>query len=149
MSAAAGGVPAITSAHAMARALGALGAKRIGLVSPYSEEVNALAKRYFSGKHGFELAVLEGFAAKDSYSIGKLAPENARDAFVRIDRPEIDAFAVPGANFPTMASIAAWEREFNKPVVSSTQAAVWALAKQLGGEPISGFGRLLERMPAG
>ncbi|HET7157393.1 MAG TPA: hypothetical protein VFI62_00260, partial [Burkholderiales bacterium] len=149
MSAAAGGVPAITSAHAMARALRALGAKRIGLVSPYSEEVNARARRYFTGKHGLELAVLEGFAARDSYSIGKLGPENARDAFVRINRPDIDAFAVPGANFPTMASIAAWEREFGKPVVSSTQAAVWAMARQLGGDRIAGFGRLLEEMPKG
>jgi maleate cis-trans isomerase len=149
MSAAAGGVPAITSAHAMARALRALGAKRIAIVSPYSEEVNALARRYFSGKHGLEIAVLEGFAARDSYAIGKLGPENARDAFARIDRPEIDAFAVPGANFPTMASITAWESEFKKPVVSSTQAAVWAMARQLGGERIAGFGRLLEQMPAG
>jgi maleate cis-trans isomerase len=149
MSAAAKGVPAITSAYAIVRALRALGAKRIGLVSPYSEEVNARARRYFSGKHGLDIAVLEGFAAKDSYAIGKLGPENARDAFARIDRPDIDAFAVPGANFPTMASIVAWEREFGKPVVSSTQAAVWAMAKQLGGERIYGFGRLLEQMPAG
>ena len=146
---AASGVPAITSAHAMGRALNALGARRIGLVSPYSEEVNARARRYFSDKHRLEIAVLEGFAAKDSYSIGKLGPENARDAFARIDRPDIDAFAVPGANFPTMMSIAAWEREFGKPVVSSTQAAVWAMARQLGGDRISGFGRLLESMPDG
>src|ERR687891_1376188 len=48
ISAAARGVPAITSAHAVARALRALGAKCIGLVSPYSEEVNAWARRYFS-----------------------------------------------------------------------------------------------------
>ena len=146
---AAAGVPAITSAHAMGRALHALGARRIGLVSPYSEEVNALTRRYFSKEHGLEIAVLEGFAAKDSYMIGKLGPENARDAFARIDRPEIDAFAVPGANFPTMASIAAWEREFKKPVVSSSQAAIWAMARQLGGDPIPGLGRLLELMPAG
>jgi maleate isomerase len=149
MSAAAGGVPAITSADAMGRALRALGAKRIGLVSPYSEEVNARARRYFSEKHGLEIAVLDGFAATDSYSIGKLDSEKARGAFVRIDGPEIDAFAVPGANFATIASIAAWEREFNKPVVSSTQAAVWAMARQLGGERIAGFGRLLDEMPAG
>lgn len=148
MSAAAGGVPATTSAHAMARAFRALGAKRIAIVSPYSEEVNALARRYFSGKHGLEVAVVEGFAAKDSYAIGKLGPENARDAFARIDTPEIDAFAVPGANFPTMGAIAAWEREFGKPVVSSTQAAVWAMARALGGERVTGFGRLLEQMPS-
>ena len=149
MSTAAGGVPAITSARAMGRALNALGARRIGLVSPYSEEVNSRARRYFSEKHGLEIAVVEGFAATDSYAIGQLGPENARDAFARINRPEIDAFAVPGANFPTMAAIAAWEREFAKPVVTSTQAAVWAMARQLGGERIPGGGRLLELMPAG
>src|SRR6185503_9902475 len=37
---AAAGVPAITSAHSVGRALRALGARRIGLVSPYSAEVN-------------------------------------------------------------------------------------------------------------
>ena len=74
-------------------------------------------------------------------------PEKARDSFVRIDRPDIDAFMVPGANFPTIAAIPAWEREFKKPVVTSTQAAVWAMARQLGGERIPGFGRLLEQMP--
>jgi maleate cis-trans isomerase len=147
MSAAAAGVPAITSADAMGRALRALGAKRIGLVSPYSEEVNARARRYFAMKHGLEIGVLEGFAASDSYSIGKLGPENARDAFMRMRDDEIDAFAVPGANFATIASIAAWEREFKKPIVSSTQAAVWAMARQLAGERIAGFGRLLDEMP--
>src|SRR5215813_5425694 len=146
---AAAGVPAITSAQSMGRALRALGTRRIGLVSPYSHEVNARARRYFTDKHGLEIAVLEGFAATDSYAIGQLGPENARAAFARIDRPEIDAFAVPGANFQTVASIAAWEREFGKPVVTSTQASVWAIARQLGGDAIPGFGRLLDLMPAG
>jgi maleate cis-trans isomerase len=148
MSAAAGGVPAITSARALGRCLRALGARRIGLVSPYSEAANARMQHYFVSKYGLEIAAVEGFAAKDSYMIGNLGPENARDAFARMDRPEIDAFVVPGANFPTMASIAAWEREFNKPVVTSTQAALWALARQLGGERIAGYGRLLEQMPS-
>jgi len=145
----AAGVPAITSAQSMGRALRALGTRRIGLVSPYSQEVNARARRYFTDKHELEIAVLEGFAATDSYAIGQLGPENARAAFARIDRPEIDAFAVPGANFQTVASIAGWEREFGKPVVTSTQASVWAMARQLGGDAIPGFGRLLDLMPAG
>jgi maleate cis-trans isomerase len=145
---AAAGVPAITSADSVGKALRALGTQRVAIVSPYSEEVNARARRYFSTRHGLEVAAIEGFAAKDSYAIGKLGPENARDAFARIDNPNIDAFVVPGANFPTMGSIAAWEREFGKPVVTSTQAAVWAMAKALGGERIEGYGRLLHDMPA-
>jgi SNF2 family DNA or RNA helicase len=53
----------------MGRALRALGAKRIGLVSPYSEEVNARTRRYFTSKHGLEISpaaasALEGLAVK-------------------------------------------------------------------------------------
>jgi maleate cis-trans isomerase len=145
----AAGVPALTSAMAVGEAARALGTRRVALVSPYSEKVNANAKRYFEEKCGLTIVALEGFAATDSYMIGKLGPENARDAFARIDRPEIEAFLVPGGNFPTMASIAGWEREFTKPVITTNQAALWAMTQRLGAtERLPGLGRLLEELPA-
>ena len=143
------GVPAITSAQAVGRAVRALGARRIALVSPYSEAVNARAAHYFKTKHGLDTVALEGFGATDAYAIGKLGPQNARDAFVRIDRPEIDVFVVPGGNFPTMPSIAAWEREFAKPVVTTNQASMWAMLRALDSAAcVPGFGRLLAELPA-
>src|SRR5581483_7826152 len=142
ISEAAGGVPGFTSAMAIGEAMRSLGVKRIALVSPYSPEVNASAKRYYESRYGLTVAALEGFAATDSYAIGKLGPENARDAFARIDRPEIEAFLVPGGNFPTMASIPAWEAEFKKPVVTTNQAALWAVRQRLGSrDPFPGLGR--------
>src|SRR6267143_6696408 len=48
------GVPAVTSAQAVGRAVRALGARRIAVVSPYSDEVNQRAGRYFAAKHGLE-----------------------------------------------------------------------------------------------
>src|SRR2546430_125090 len=144
------GVPAVTSAQAVGRAVRALGARRVALVSPYSEEVNERAARYFESKHGLETVALEGFGATDSYAIGQLGPENARDAFARIDRAEIEVFVVPGGNFPTMNSIAGWEREFGKPVVTTNQASVRAMLRAFDtGEGIRGFGRLLAKVPAG
>ena len=145
---AAAGVPSFTSAMAIGEAMGALGVKRIALVSPYSEPVNASARRYYESRYGLSVVALEGFAATDSYAIGQLGPENARDAFLRIDRPEIEAFVVPGGNFPTMASIAGWEREFNKPVVTTNQAALWAVRTRLRStDRFPGLGRLLEAAP--
>ena len=138
------GVPAVTSAQAVGRAVRALGARRIAVVSPYSAEVNQRAGHYFAAKHGLEAVALEGFGATDSYAIGQLGPENARDAFARIDRPEIEVFVVPGGNFPTMASIEGWEEEFNKPVVTTNQAALWAVRQRLGSDDrFPGLGRLL------
>jgi maleate isomerase len=141
---AAAGVPAFTSAMAIGEAANGLGTKRIALVSPYSEPVNASAKRYLEGGYGLTVVALEGFAATDSYAIGQLGPENARDAFARIDRPEIEAFVVPGGNFPTMASIEGWERQFGKPVITTNQAALWAMRQRLGStDRMPGLGRLL------
>ncbi|MBV8121682.1 MAG: hypothetical protein JO081_17295, partial [Alphaproteobacteria bacterium] len=97
---AAAGAPAVTSAQAIGRAVRALGARRVGLVSPYSEVVNRRTADLFARKHGLETLALEGFGATDSYAIGNLGPENARNAFARIDRPEIEVFVVPGGNFP-------------------------------------------------
>jgi maleate isomerase len=144
------GVPAITSAQAVGRAVRALRTRRIALVSPYSHAVNERAARYFEIKHGLETVALEGFGATDSYAIGQLGPENARDAFARINRPEIEVFVVPGGNFPTMTSVAAWEQEFGKPVVTTNQASLWAMLRAFNtGDRIPTFGRLLEEVPAG
>ncbi len=144
------GVPAITSAQAVGRAVRALGAKRIAIVSPYSDEVNQRAGHYFASKHGLEAVALEGFGATNSYAIGQLGPENARNAFARINRPEIEVFIVPGGNFPTLTSIAGWEREFGKPVVTTNQASFWAMLRAFdASEGVPGFGRLLAEVPAG
>ena len=108
------------------------------------------AARYFETKHGLETVALEGFGATDSYAIGQLGPENARDAFTRINRPEIEAFVVPGGNFPTITCIAAWEQEFDKPVVTTNQASVWAMLRAFNtGDRLPTFGRLLAEVPAG
>lgn len=138
------GVPALTSAQAIGDAVQALGARRIAIVSPYSPDAIARAKRYYETKYGLDVVALEGFDASDSYAIGLMGPENARDAFKRIDRPEIEVLVVPGGNFPTMPSIAAWEAEFGKPVITTNQAALWAMIKVMKmDEKLPGLGRLL------
>src|SRR5438309_1647617 len=143
------GVPAITSAQAVGRAVRALGARRVAIVSPYSEAVNERAARYFETKHGLVTIALEGFGATDAYAIGKLGPQSAREAFARIDRPEIEVFVVPGGNFPTLSSGAAWEREFGKPVVTTNQASLWAMLRAFeSAERLPAFGRLLAEVPA-
>src|SRR6266513_1761112 len=59
------GVPAVTSAQAIGRALRAMRVRRIAIVSPYSDPVNDRAARYFKTKHGLETVALEGFGATD------------------------------------------------------------------------------------
>ncbi len=142
------GVPSLTSAQAIGRSVRALGAKRIGIVTPYSAAAIARAKHYFESKYGLEVIAMEGFGATDAYAIGALGPDKAREAFTRIDRAEIEVLIVPGGNFPTMPWIADWERDFDKPVITTNQAALWAMLRVMNiTKPIEGFGRLLEDLP--
>jgi maleate isomerase len=144
------GAPAITSAVAVGQAVRALGMRRIALVTPYAKDAIARAKHYFESKHGLEVVAMEGFDATDAYAIGGLGPEHARDAFQRNDRAEIEAFVVPGGNFPTMRHVAAWEREFGKPVITTNGAALWAMLGLMGADvKLPGLGRLLAEMPRG
>jgi maleate isomerase len=144
-----GGVPAVTSAQAIGQAVRALGASRIALASPYSQEVIERAGRYYATKFGLSVLGLHSFGATDAYMIGKLGPENARDAFRKIDRAEIEVLVVPGGNFPTMAFVPDWEREFGKPVITTNQAALWAMFRVMKIEAkLPGLGRLLAEMPA-
>jgi maleate cis-trans isomerase len=142
------GVPAVTSAEAIGEAILALGAKRIGIVTPYSVEVIESAKRYYESKYGIRVVAMEGFGATDAYAIGKLDAGMAFEALRRIDHPSIEVLIVPGGNFPTMPSIAAWERAFAKPVITTNQAALWSVLGIMKlNAPMPGLGRLLEQMP--
>ena len=146
----ASGVPSLTSAQAMGKALQALGTLRVAMATPYSEEVIGRATRYFHSKYGVTVLASESLGATDSYAIGKMDAGMAEAAFGRIDRPEVEALVVPGGNFPTMNAIAAWERRFAKPVITTNQAALWAILRTMRiTTPISGKGRLLEQMPSG
>jgi maleate isomerase len=96
-----------------------------------------------------EVVAVEGFGATDSYAIGAMSADHATDAFTRIDRPAIECLVVLGGNFPTMTFITAWERQFHKPIVTTNQAALWAMMGVMHIKtPLSGLGRLLEQMPA-
>ncbi len=146
----ASGVPSLTSAQAVGRALRALKASRVAMATPYSEEVIGRARHYYETKYDVAVAASESLGATDAYAIGKMDAGMVEAAFRRIDRPDIDALVVPGGNFPTMDRIAGWERQFGKPVITTNQAALWAVLQTLKvTTPLPGKGQLLEQLPAG
>jgi maleate cis-trans isomerase len=146
----ASGVPSLTSAQAVGRALNALKASRVAMATPYSEEVIGRARHYYETKYGVAVVASESLGATDAYAIGKMDAGMVEAAFRRIDRPDVDALVVPGGNFPTMDRIAGWERQFGKPVITTNQAALWAVLQSLKvATPLPGKGQLLEQLPEG
>jgi maleate cis-trans isomerase len=144
------GVPSLTSAQAIGRALHALGTLRVAIATPYSDDVIARTKHYYETKYGITVVAGQSLGATDAYAIGKMDAGMVPTVFKRIDRPDVEALLVPGGNFPTMDWIASWEQEFGKPVITTNQAALWGIMRAMDiSTPLAGKGRLLEQMPAG
>ena len=94
------------------------------------------------------IIIFESLSATDSYAISTISADHATAAFTHVDQPEIEALVVPGGNFPTLRAIAAWEQQFQKPVVTTNQAALWAMLGVMKlATPLPGLGQLLEHLP--
>jgi maleate isomerase len=117
-------------------------------VSPFPIPVLERAKSHYIDKYGLEVVALESFSGAESILYPTLGPDEARDAIARTDRPEIEVFVVPAGNLPTMSFVTRWELAVGKPVISTNQAALWAMIQIMQvGEKLAGLGRLLEEMP--
>jgi maleate isomerase len=104
---------------------------------------------HYTGKYGLEVVAGESFSGSDSVLYPGLGQELARDAIARTDRPEIEIFIVAGGNFPNDAVYIRPERAVGKPVITTNQAALWAMIQIMrADEKFPSFGRLLEEMPA-
>jgi maleate isomerase len=144
------GAPAYTSAHAIGRAMKALGAKRIAMLSPYNSDLVARGRRYFETIHGLEFLAVDSFNMTDPLAITRLGPEAATTALAKLAKLKPDAIIMAGGAYHVMNSLAEWEQSFGVPIVATNQAAIWAAVQAVNGtESIPGYGRLLEEMPKG
>jgi maleate isomerase len=142
------GRKATTTSTALVQALQHFGAKRVVLGSAYDEKVNGIAKAFLEAS-GTEVLAMKGLALVDNLVVGRLGSDTAYDLALKVDRPEADAIVLSCTNWQTMDAIERIERETGKPVITTTQASVWAALRLVGHtESVSGYGRLLRELGA-
>jgi maleate isomerase len=134
----------VTSANGALRdALAALGAKKLALVTPYPEDLNALLPAFFSAG-GFEVTAVAGTPVRDVAAVRGLSPDQILRSARSIDVKGIDAICLLATDMPTFPIIDGLEREIGCPIVTSNQALLWASLRALGvTEPLGGLGKLL------
>ena len=143
---AATGKRATTTTTALVDGIRHFGAKRVALGSAYDEQVNGIARAFLQAS-GIEVANMDGLALVDNLVVGRLSSDTAYDLAMKVNRPDIDAIVLSCTNWQTMDAIERIERDTGKPVISTTQASVWAALRIVGhGEPVTGYGRLLREL---
>ncbi len=134
-------IPAVSAATAVVMALNALGAKRIGLVSPYEGQLDAACTPYWESR-GFDIAAKTSAArpGDNFHPIYSLPSGAARQALDEMTDPELDAIVMLGTGMPTLAPIAQTPFRGRAPVLSCMFCLIWAGVTLLDGAPPSADG---------
>lgn len=142
------GVPFFTATSPIVEALGRLSARRLAIVTPWEEGINALVAQYFVDA-GFDVLgsrtpkrTLDEIYAASLNDEVRLADQLARS--VLAENPSADTLLILGPQWPTSRLVQPLEDEFGKTVITTTHARVWKYCQVLGlTSPIEGRGRLL------
>ena len=128
----AAGYPVLSAGECIRRALAALGAKRIALLSPYPKWLSEAGQKYWRG-HGLDIVSLAGLPADllDTRNIYKLTTPRVLEVFAQLDTREADAVLLSGTGMPTLRAIAAVNP--GMPVLSSNLCLAWAMTAAAGG----------------
>lgn len=142
----ASGKRATTTSTALIEALKELGVSRVALGAAYDDRVNGIAKGFLEA-NGFEVIRAKGLGLVDNLVVGRLEASSARELAREIDSPDVEAIVLACTNWKTMDVLEELEQALGKPVISTTQASIWAALRMIGEiQPINGFGRLLRNI---
>jgi maleate isomerase len=139
--AAATGIPVATSAAAVADALRAVDARRVGVASPYAAWLNERVRTYLEAD-GFEVVAIQGLGTEAHSTI---TLERVEALAAEVNRPEAQAIFISCSNFRTLEIIESLERRFGKPVVTSNASSMWKMLRLMGDRrAVPGAGRLFQ-----
>ncbi|WP_282610113.1 ectoine utilization protein EutA [Pelagibius sp. Alg239-R121] len=137
------GAAVVTPPSAVCRGLGALGAQRISMLTPYTKETSAPMARYFEA-HGFEVQGLRCFGLEDDRVMARVTPQSIVEAAREAMSESADALFISCTALRAAEVAGEIERAIGKPVVTSNQASVWMALRRAGVvTAIEGYGHLL------
>jgi maleate isomerase len=134
---------------ALKEALMRLGAKRLALVTPYPESLNALLPEFFAAD-GFEVTTIAGPHIQEVSAVRGLSPDSIYRTARALALKEADTLCLLATDMQTFPIIDALECDLGLPVLTSNQALLWASLRALGIDaPVEGVGKLLRLIGRG
>ncbi len=127
------GYAVITAASAVRSCLTAIGATRIGIVSPYPEWLADHALQFWTAA-GFDVSEIRSVSlhGDNVHAIYELTSADALQVARQLDSSVIDAIVFTGTGMPTLGAIGPLHAETHLPVMSSNLCLMSAIAQQLG-----------------
>ncbi|CAB4963043.1 unannotated protein [freshwater metagenome] len=132
--------------HAVHAALGLLGAKRIGILTPFEATGNASAIRMFNDM-GIDVVASVGLACRSLQNLAHLpdwAKEQAITEVLATPNNRLDAVVQCGTGMSMLNTIDRLEASTGVPIVAINPTLLWYALRENGfTQPLHGAGRLL------
>jgi maleate isomerase len=130
------GCPTVTTSSAVAEALRELGARRIAVLSVYTEAVDDRLRSFYAA-NGIETVSIVRLrrsypAGATSRELGSTRPADLVAEAERVDPGGIDALFIPCTALRTLGAVDAIERALRVPVVTAVGATLWAVLRRSG-----------------
>lgn len=140
--------PVVSSAGALVDALHALGARRIGIVAPYLEELTRIVVAYLEDA-GIEVADAISLEVPDNRAVAALDPRDLEQHWRRLDLRGCDALVLSACvQMRSLEVLEEVEHRSELPTLSAATATTWAILRALDLEPVApGAGTLLRPAP--
>jgi maleate isomerase len=126
-------------------ALGALGARRISVLTPYIGPVNQAVAAHLCAQ-GLEVLNIGGFELDQDDDMTAVPPDAIVAAGLEVCDSAADLLFVSCTALRIAGALDELEHRLARPVVASNQALLWHALRLIGNrDPIRGFGRLFAR----
>jgi maleate isomerase len=143
-----GRCPATTTSTALVTALGALGARRVALATPYEGPVVQRLADYLE-EHGIAPVSCIGLGLVKDWEISTLTPMDLAALVRRVDSSDAEAIFLSDTCLILSPLAEALEADLGKPVFSANMATMWHALRLAGvGDAPPGWGSLFRAHPA-
>jgi maleate isomerase len=140
---AATGIPATTSMLALNEILERTGVRRLGLVTPYLDDVQARIVANYA-QLGYACAGERHLGLQDNFSFSTIGAASIAAVVREVAAARPDAIAAVCTNMRAAPLVAALERELDLPVYDTIATVLWKSLQLAGVDParVKGWGRL-------
>ena len=137
------GIPATTSVLALNEILAARGARRLGLVSPYVQDVQQRIVANYRGI-GIDCVAERHLDLSVNFAFSEVEPDTLRGLLREVATQRPDAMTTMCTNLRAAQLVAELERELGIPIYDSVATVVWKALTTIGVDPaeLKGWGRL-------
>ena len=140
------GVAFVDAGSALRAAFDALDVRRVGLLTPYRPEANAMVRRFFTEELGVEVVALRAVDCPTAHAIAEVPEDRLRTELTELARSEPQAIVQSGTNLSALRLADEAERRLGLPVLAINAVLWWRALRASGiADRRPGFGVLMRQ----